>query len=96
MAMMLIRVEVEPGQASLDQQKKRLQLADGDVDAHFGLRRIDPVHGVYAMKVRNEAAHLLAGTPGVSGPFANPAIGVTGPSRRVRARRPSTRGGSAR
>jgi hypothetical protein len=72
--MVLVQVEVAPDEASFDAQKARLGLADADVDPHFGLRRIDPARGIYAMKVSNRLAARLARTPGVSGPFANPRI----------------------
>lgn len=74
MVMVLVQVEVAPDEASFDAQKARLGLADADVDSHFGLRRIDPARGIYAMKVSNRLAARLASTPGVSGPFANPRI----------------------
>ena len=74
MSMVLIQLKVAPGEADFDVQKNRLRLSDGDVDDHFGLRRIDPAHGVYAMKVKGDLIERLTDVDGVAGPFANPRI----------------------
>lgn len=74
MAMVLIQVKVAPGEADFSVQKHRLRLPDEEVDQHFGLRRIDPANGIYAMKVSVDRARRIAGHLGVSGPFSSPRI----------------------
>ena len=76
MVTVLIRVVVDAGAAEFELQKARLRLADDEVDARFGLCRIDPAHGVYAMKIRFDVLERTLALPGVSGPFSSPGIKV--------------------
>lgn len=70
----MLSLELPADQASVAAVRRRLGLDAGDIDASFGVVPIDPDHGLYTILVTPEAAQRVQGTPGVSGPFANPPI----------------------
>ncbi|PWI14372.1 hypothetical protein DI272_09505 [Streptomyces sp. Act143] len=78
----LITVTLPPG-AALADARRRLGLADDEVDTAYGLVPVDPAHGTYALLVTEEAAARLPGAPeakgAYQGPFANPKIEPFGP-----------------
>jgi hypothetical protein len=80
----MLTVKLPPGQATLEEARKRLGLAEDEVDPEFGLVPLDPAEGVYAVLVPAEAGNRVmasaAGEAGeVGGPYANPPIEPFGP-----------------
>ncbi|MGW0809921.1 hypothetical protein [Nonomuraea sp. NPDC002799] len=69
--MVLITVRLAPG-ATLADALDRLQLAEPDLDAAFGLIALDPGAGLYVLRVTEEAARRARHTAG--GPYADPGI----------------------
>jgi hypothetical protein len=70
----MLSLELPADEASLPAVRQRLGLDAAEIDAGFGVIPIDPDHGLYTVLVTPEAAERVKGTPGVSGPFANPPI----------------------
>ncbi|MDN3021883.1 hypothetical protein [Streptomyces sp. S.PB5] len=72
-----------PSGATLEDARRRLGLADDEVDTAYGLVPVDPAHGTYALLVTEEAGARIQGTPETEGsyrgPFANPRIEPFGP-----------------
>jgi hypothetical protein len=70
----MLSLELPADQATLAAVRQRLGLEAAEIDARFGVVPIDPDHGLYTVLVTPEAAERVKGSPGVSGPFANPPI----------------------
>jgi hypothetical protein len=76
--MVLITVRL-PGGATLDAAMKKLGLSEQDVDSGYGLVPIDPDHGLYGLRVTEEAARRAGGDEDAAGPFSDPRIEPFGP-----------------
>ncbi|MEV6836561.1 hypothetical protein AB0N17_18940 [Streptomyces sp. NPDC051133] len=70
-----------PAGATLDDALRRYGLTPAEADEAYGLVSVDPAQGLYALLVTEEAAARITGSPGVSGPYANPSIEPYGPPR---------------
>lgn len=70
-----------PAGATLPDALSRYGLAPDEVDQEYGLVSVDPAQGLYALLVDEDAAARLTGSPGVSGPYADPPIEPYGPPR---------------
>lgn len=74
-----------PSGSTLADARRRLGLADDEVDTAYGLVPVDPAHGTYALLVTEAAGARIQGTartegPGsYGGPYANPKIEPFGP-----------------
>ena len=79
----MLSIKLPPEQATLTEARKRLGLAQDEIDEGFGLVALDPAADLYAVVVGAEAgarASAAAGDTGeVGGPFANPRIEPFGP-----------------
>jgi hypothetical protein len=76
----MFTIELEEPQATVPEVKKRLHLADDQIDADFGVVSIDPQAHLYAILV--EEGTTPPGDAGaVSGPYSNPRIETFGPPR---------------
>ena len=70
----MLTIELPRERATVDAVRERLGLEAFDIDTGFGVVPIDPDNGLYTVLVTPDAAERVQGTPGVSGPFANPPI----------------------
>ncbi len=70
----MLTVQLQRERATLDAVREHLRLDAADIDTTFGVVPIDPDNGLFTVLVTPEAAERVQGTPGVSGPFANPPI----------------------
>ncbi len=79
----MLTVKLPPGQATLDEARKRLGLSEDEIDPTFGLVPLDPAAATYAVLVSAEAGARAAASAGdsgdVGGPYANPPIEPFGP-----------------
>jgi hypothetical protein len=80
----MLTVKLPPERATLAEARKRLGLAEDEVDQNFGLVALDPGEGTYAVLVSAEAgARVSASAAGkageAGGPYANPRIEPFGP-----------------
>jgi hypothetical protein len=73
----MVTLELEPGQANLDEVRRLLGLGEDDVDANFGVVNISPKERLYTILVDPEAAERVRGAAPVRGVFANPRIEPT-------------------
>ncbi|WP_344939021.1 hypothetical protein [Sphaerisporangium flaviroseum] len=73
--MVLVTVRL-PQRATLEQAMRRLGLTEDEVDTAYGLVALDPVEGLYVLRVSEEAG---ARVPPSAGPFADPPIEPYGP-----------------
>ncbi|WP_093171909.1 hypothetical protein [Sinosporangium album] len=74
--MVLITVRL-PLEATLPGAMHHYGLAKDEVDLNYGLVPIDPVQGLYALRVTEDASHRLG--MAVEGPYADPKIEPFGP-----------------
>lgn len=76
--MMTIEARGEP--PTPESVRRRYALAEGDVDAAFGVVLVDPDDGIYTLMIEESAAPRLASGGGwtVRGPFSNPRIAPYG------------------
>lgn len=71
---MLITVRLPHG-ADLESARRKLGLAEDEVDAGYGLIPVDPANDLYAMRVTEAAGLRVSGShPEASGPYADPPI----------------------
>ncbi len=79
----MLTIKLPSERATLAEVRKRLGLAEDEIDEGFGLVALDPAAGLYAVVVAAEAgarASAAAGDTGeVGGPYANPRIEPFGP-----------------
>jgi hypothetical protein len=79
----MLTVKLPSDQATLAEARRRLGLAEDEIDEEFGLVPLDPAQGLHAVVVSAEAgarASAAAGDTGeVGGPYANPRIEPFGP-----------------
>jgi hypothetical protein len=73
----MVTLELEPGQASLDEVRRLLGLSEHEVDQHFGVVNISPKEHLYTILVDQEAAERLRGAEQVRGVYSNPRIEPT-------------------
>jgi hypothetical protein len=76
-AKVMVTLELEPGQASLDEVRRLLGLAEHELDADFGVVNISPKEHLYTILVDPDAAERVRGAEPVRGVFANPRIEPT-------------------
>ncbi len=70
------------GAPSLEVAAAQLGVAVDDIDRHYGIVPIDPLHGVYAVQVRADRLRDTdTGGDAFRGPFANPRIEPLVPDR---------------
>jgi hypothetical protein len=76
MAKVLMTIQAPDEAPTPESVRARYGLADGDLDARFGVVAVDPRAGIYTVMVEDAAAHRLSSGGGwtVRGPFSNPRI----------------------
>jgi hypothetical protein len=79
MADVMLTVELDPAEATVDKAAERLGIERDRIDAEFGVVSIDPEQNLYTVLVDEQVAAEAAGRPGVEGPFSNPRIEPFGP-----------------
>ena len=79
MANVMFTLKLEPNEASVAAVRRRLGLAENELDKEFGIVCIDPEKSLYTILVDEQAAAKLEGNEAVQGPFANPSIETFGP-----------------
>jgi hypothetical protein len=79
MPKLMYTLKLDDKSPSLDQVKRKLDLADDDVDSNFGVVNVDPNENLYAILVDEKAAAKLDRSEAVEGPFSNPKIETFGP-----------------
>jgi hypothetical protein len=77
MATVMITLRLEPEQASLEEVRRLLGLAEDEVDERFGVVNINPSERLYTILVEEEVAERVRGAPEVRGVFSNPKIEPT-------------------
>ena len=77
MAKVMVTLELEPEQASLDEVRRLLGLAEHELDANFGVVNISPKEHLYTILAEPEAAERIRGAEPVRGVYANPRIEPT-------------------
>jgi hypothetical protein len=75
----MVTLRLDPGQATLPEVRRLLDLADEEVDPGFGVVNISPAEHLYTILVDEAAAARVAGAPQVEGVFGNPRIEPFGP-----------------
>jgi hypothetical protein len=80
MADVMITVELDPAEATVDKAAERLGVELDRIDSDFGVVSIDPEQNLYTVLVDEQDAAGAAGRPGVEGPFSNPRIEPFGPT----------------
>jgi hypothetical protein len=79
MPRVMVTLRLDPGQATLPEVRRLLDLADEEVDPGFGVVNISPAEHLYTILVDEAAAARVAGAPQVEGVFGNPRIEPFGP-----------------
>jgi hypothetical protein len=79
MPRVMVTLRLHPGQATLPEVRRLLDLADEEVDPGFGVVNISPAEHLYTILVDEAAAARVAGAPQVEGVFGNPRIEPFGP-----------------
>jgi hypothetical protein len=77
MANVMITLQLEPEQASLEEVRRLLGLAEDEVDQRFGVVNINPSEHLYTILVDQEAAERVKDAGPVRGVFSNPRIEPT-------------------
>jgi hypothetical protein len=77
MATVMITLRLEPEQASLEQVRRLLGLAEDEVDQRFGVVNINPRENLYTILVDERAAERVRHAEPVRGVFSNPKIEPT-------------------
>ena len=70
----MLTLKLPPERANVHAVQQQLKIGAKDIDPSFGVVPIDPDNGLYTVLVSPEVAERVQGSPGVSGPFANPPI----------------------
>ena len=78
-AKVMLTLEFENGQPSLEQARETLGLTEDEIDADFGVVGVSPKENLYAVLVDEGAAAAAARGGRSSGPFSNPKIEPFGP-----------------
>jgi hypothetical protein len=73
----MITLQLEPEQASLEEVRRLLGLAEDEVDQRFGVVNINPSEHLYTILVDQEAAERVKDAGPVRGVFSNPRIEPT-------------------
>jgi hypothetical protein len=76
-ARVMVTLELEPEQASLDEVRRLLGLSEDELDAHFGVVNISPKEHLYTILADQEAAERIRGAEQVRGIYSNPRIEPT-------------------
>ena len=81
MVMMNLRASTPP---TIDELKERFNLRDEEIDMTFGVIEVDPVEGVYTVRVDESKVSDIFGDMKLSkleleGPFSDPKIEPFGP-----------------
>jgi hypothetical protein len=79
MPRVMVTLRLDPGQATLPEVRRLLDLADEEVDPGFGVVNISPAEHLYTILVDEAAATRVAAAPQVEGVFGNPRIEPFGP-----------------
>ena len=74
MASVMMTLKLEPEQASLEEVRRLLGLAENEVDQRFGVVNINPSEHLYTILVDEEAAERVQHAGPVRGVFSNPRI----------------------
>jgi hypothetical protein len=77
MANVMITLQLEPEQSSLEEVRRLLGLAEDEVDQRFGVVNINPSEHLYTILVDQEAAERVKDAGPVRGVFSNPRIEPT-------------------
>jgi hypothetical protein len=88
MARVMVTVRLDPERASLDEVRRLLGLAEGEVDPAFGVVNISPAEHLYTILVDEAAAARVQGREPVEGVYGNPRIEPFGPPEPPDADRP--------
>jgi hypothetical protein len=75
----MVTLRLDPGQATLPEVRRLLDLADEEVDPGFGVVNISPAEHLYTILVDDAAASRIAGAEPVEGVYGNPRIEPFGP-----------------
>jgi hypothetical protein len=79
MAQVMVTLRLDPEQATLEEVRRRLNLAADEVDRAFGVVNISPAEHLYTILVDETAAGRIAGHELVEGVYANPRVEPFGP-----------------
>lgn len=77
MAKVMVTLLLKPEQASLDEVRRLLGLAEHELDADFGVVNISPKEHLYTVLADPDAAERIRGAEPVKGVYANPRIEPT-------------------
>lgn len=75
----LLTIELESGEASLPQVRRKLKLRKDQIDENFGVVRLSPEGNQYAIMVDDDVVERLTTKKKAKGPYANPRIEPFGP-----------------
>ena len=64
---------------TLAEAAAQLSVAEQDLNSDFGVRPIDPDHGLYAVEIRADRLPEQEASTPYRGPFSNPRIEAFGP-----------------
>ena len=79
MAPVMVTLRLPPEQATLEEVRRLLGLAAGEVDPAFGVVSISPAEHRYTILVDEAAAARIAGHDLVEGVYGNPRVEPFGP-----------------
>lgn len=79
MPKVMVTLKLDPEHASLDDVRRSLEIAPGEIDDDFGVISVSPAENLYAVLVDPAAAGRVQGAEGVEGAFSNPKIEPFGP-----------------
>ena len=77
MSKVMVTLQLDPEQASLDEVRRLLGLAEHELDADFGVVNISPKERLYTVLADPDAAERIRGAGPVKGVYANPRIEPT-------------------